>query len=61
MVRMIRPDGGQCWVSESRVPEYRAAGCRPADNRTGVSGSDMPESEKSPRSLRKRKGLEITR
>ena len=61
MVRMIRPDGGLCWVLESRVPEYRAAGFRPADpsRSPGVSGLDTA-SEKPIKPLRKRKGLEIT-
>lgn len=30
MVRMIRRDGGEMWVHESRVEEYLAAGCRQA-------------------------------
>lgn len=60
MVRMIRPDGGLCWVSESRVPEYRAAGYRPADNKKNVSGLDTSKNQKTLKPLRKRKGLEIT-
>ena len=28
MVRMIRRDGGDAWVHESRVEEYQAAGWR---------------------------------
>ena len=28
MVRMIRRDGGDAWVHESRVAEYKAAGWR---------------------------------
>lgn len=28
MIRMIRRDGGVCYVHESRVEEYKAAGCR---------------------------------
>lgn len=31
MVRMIRRDGGVCWVHESRLEEYKAAGCRLPD------------------------------
>ena len=31
MVRMIRRDGGVCWVHESRLEEYIAAGCRLPD------------------------------
>lgn len=60
MVRMIRPDGGLCWVQESRVPEYRAAGYRPADDKENVSGSDTFNEQKALKPLRKRKGLEIT-
>ena len=28
MIRMIRRDGGDAWVHESRVEEYKAAGWR---------------------------------
>ena len=26
MICLIRPDGGRCWVHESRVDEYKEAG-----------------------------------
>lgn len=28
MVRMIRRDGGEAWIHEARVEEYKAAGYR---------------------------------
>jgi hypothetical protein len=57
---MIRPSGGVFLVDESRVEEYRAAGCRPADPYKAVSGQDTAGGRKTMKPLRKRKGLEIT-
>ena len=43
MVRMIRPGGGVFYADETRVDEYRAAGCRLANEQTGVSNLDTPK------------------
>ncbi len=65
MVRMIRPDGGVCYVLETRVDEYRAMGFRVAEPARAKRGSlvstvDTREEKKPLKPLRKRKGLEIT-